>query len=126
MFTKFLYNVIFPAVYPALIALVFLVFFSVSKAQASDFEISLSPEFEHMSHASQHAPFTSSPTSYGANMVGVGLNVMFKQLTVSFVESYNLSPTYMVYGKYQECGEIMGGREEFSLRISYKFVIFAR
>ena len=96
-----------------------------SLCQAADFEISLVPEAEHMSHMTQHRPFTDHPTEYGANMLGIGLQLDYRALTVALVESYNLSPSYQVYGA-PEHGEIMGAREEFSLRVQYKLTVWSK
>lgn len=121
-FDRFLQDILYP-----LLAFFALVVFlcNAPKARGADFEISLFPEVEHMSHADQHRPFTSTPTEYGANLIGVGIDITFKQLSVQLVESYNLSPCYQVYG-HEEHGEIMGGRENFSLRVQYKFVLWSR
>ena len=35
---------------------------------------SVRPEFEHISHATQHEPFTNHPTEYGANMANLVLH----------------------------------------------------
>lgn len=119
---KFLNDVL----YPLLSFFALLVFLcNAPAARAADFEVSLFPEVEHMSHAGQHAPFTSSPTAYGANLIGIGIDLVYKRLNVQLVESYNLSPCYQVYG-HEEHGEIMGGRENFSLRVQYRFVIWSR
>lgn len=117
-FDGFLDNVLIP-----LLAGLALVGFLCSQAKASDFEIAIVPEAQHMSHTGQHAPFTTCPTGFGANMVGVGLQFDYKQLSLSLVESYNLSPSYHVNG-YAMHGEIVGKREEFSLRVQYKLRIY--
>lgn len=79
----------------------------------------IAPELEHMSHASQHAPFTSSPTAYGANIA---------QLTAQWnlphhfyfnaSEGVNLNRHY---ASGDSCGEIEGPREQFTARIGYNF-----
>lgn len=116
-FDKFLNDVL----YPLLSFLALLVFLcNAPKARAGDFDIYLAPEAMHMSHLTQHSPFTSSPTSYGANMLGLALGMDWRHLNVELVESYNFSHHW---SSINSNGEICGPREQFSLRIRYKFVI---
>lgn len=119
-FDKFLNEIL----YPLLSFLALIVFLcNAPKARAGDFEVSLFPEAEHMSHLTQHAPFTSSPTDYGANMLGLGLDISFKRLDVQVVESYNLSHHW---NSIDSNGEICGPREQFSVRVQYKFVLWSK
>lgn len=84
---------------------------------------SLAPEFEHISHATQHAPFTSHPTKYGANLVSltaewdVGTHVY-----VTLAEGISLDRRYRD-DNGPMCGEILGPREQFTARIGYKFTL---
>jgi hypothetical protein len=79
------------------------------------------PEIEHMSHTTQHEPFTSHPTRYGTNLAGVtaGWRVG-KRWQIEANESVALPGD-------QHCGnawgEVMGPRESFSLRIGYNFEV---
>lgn len=76
------------------------------------------PEFEHISHATQHEPFTSSPTNYGANIVSVIAHWDTPKGTyLELGEGISLDRDY----DGQECGEIAGPREQFTLRIGYVF-----
>jgi hypothetical protein len=82
---------------------------------------SIRPELEHISHASQHAPFTSSPTRYGANMANLVLHWdLPKHFTAELAEGVDLDRHYR---DTNSCGEIMGPREEFTARIGYTFTI---
>jgi len=77
----------------------------------------VAPEIEHMSHATQHAPFTSSPTGYGANIasVVVGYNIG-RHLNLELAEGENLNRHYP---SIPSDGEIIGPREQFSARLRY-------
>ena len=81
----------------------------------------IAPEIEHMSHATQHEPFTEHPTRYGANMVGLvaGYNLT-GHLNLEIAESENLSPHYATI---PSDGEIIGPREQFSARLRYTMEI---
>jgi hypothetical protein len=119
-FDKFLDDVLIPV-----IASLVLIAFMANTSKAEDFGLYLAPEAEHMSHASQHEPLTDHPTHYGANMLGVALGFDYGKFNLELVESYNISPAYTVYGQ-SEYGEIMGGREQFSLRLRYKFTLIGK
>lgn len=82
----------------------------------------VAPEFEHMSHATQHQPITSSPTNYGANIVQVTAHWdMPKHFTLDLSEGYDLDKRWA--GANPTCGEIEGPREQFTAKIGYKFII---
>jgi hypothetical protein len=82
---------------------------------------SVRPEFEHMSHLTQHAPFTDHPTRYGANMANLVLHWDAPHhLTVEVVEGIDLD---RAWGQTASAGEIIGPREEFSARVGYSFLI---
>jgi hypothetical protein len=81
---------------------------------------SVSPEFEHISHATQH--FGPDRTNYGANIANVTAEWdVGKHFYVTLAEGLDLDKTYSIYGK-PEHGEIMGPREEFTGRVGYKFI----
>jgi hypothetical protein len=77
----------------------------------------VAPELEHMSHATQHAPFTNSPTKYGANIasVVVGYNLPHN-LNVELSDGVSLDRHY---AQSNQWGDIEGPREQFSARIRY-------
>lgn len=76
------------------------------------------PEFEHISHATQHQPFTTSPTNYGANIASIIAHWDTpKDTYLELGEGMSLDREW--YGR--ECGEIAGPREQFTLRVGYVF-----
>lgn len=79
------------------------------------------PELEHISHVTQHAPFTSSPTRYGANIasVTVGYNLPH-HFNLELSEGVSLDKHY---SQSNQCGEIEGPREQFSARLRYMIQI---
>ena len=81
----------------------------------------VAPEIEHMSHATQHAPFTSTPTDYGANIasVVVGYNLPHN-LNLELAEGLSLDRHYPDRNQW---GEVEGPREQFSARIRYMFKV---
>jgi hypothetical protein len=80
---------------------------------------SLAPEFEHISHLTQHEPFTSHPTKYGANIANLTAEWdVGKHIYVTLAEGVSLDRRYP-----NSCGEIIGPREEFTGRVGYKFVL---
>ena len=80
----------------------------------------VTPELEHMSHASQHRPFTESPTRYGANIASVVLGWNLPRgVSLQLAEGISLDKRYAT----PSCGEIEGPREEFSARIGYSFKV---
>lgn len=84
---------------------------------------SVRPEFEHISHATQHEPFTNHPTEYGANMANLVLHWdLPRHFSLELAEGVDLDKAYTVYGQ-PEHGEIMGPREQFSGRISYSIQV---
>ena len=83
----------------------------------------VAPEFEHMSHATQHAPLTSAPTNYGSEILNVTAEWNFgKHFYLDLSEGVDLdkrwtSTTTPVYG------EIVGPREQFTGRLGYRFTV---
>jgi hypothetical protein len=82
-------------------------------------------EFEHISHATQHRPFTDTPTKYGANMANLVLHWdLPKRFSIELAEGVDLDKHYPSSNGYpQSYGEILGPREEFSGRIAYSFKV---
>lgn len=68
---------------------------------------SVRPELEHLSHATQHEPFTDHPTNYGAEIAGLMLHWDLPHAYLEVGEGYSLDPR----------SEILGPREQFSARI---------
>jgi hypothetical protein len=82
---------------------------------------SVRPEFEHISHASQHEPFTDHPTRYGANVANLVLHWdLPKHITLELAEGVDLDRHYV---SSDSCGEIIGPREQFTGRVAYSFTI---
>lgn len=102
----------------ALIYLFFLIAMSGCASLAPNY---IAPEVEHLSHATQHEPFTDHPASYNANLVSVvaGYNLPH-HLNLELAEGVALNPHY---ARNPSCGEIMGPREEFSARVRYTFQV---
>ena len=78
----------------------------------------IAPEFEHMSHATQHAPLTEHPTRYGANIAQVTAQWDYGRAYVSLSEGIDLNRHYPY-----SYGEIEGPREQFTARIGYRFTV---
>jgi hypothetical protein len=78
----------------------------------------ITPELEHMSHATQHRPFTGSPTRYGADIASLVVGWELGQhLNIELAEGVSLDKHYPQTPSW---GEIEGPREEFSARVRYK------
>lgn len=75
----------------------------------------VAPEFEHMSHATQH--LNGEHTNYGANIasVVVGYNLPHS-FNVELAEGISLDKHWAQSNQY---GDIEGPREQFSARIRY-------
>lgn len=81
----------------------------------------IAPEIVHMSHATQHAPFTSTPTEYGVNIAQVTATWdLPHHFYVNVSEGLALNRHY---ADGNSCGEIEGPREQFTLRLGYAFVV---
>lgn len=80
---------------------------------------SVRPEFEHMSHLTQHQPFTSDPTRYDANIASVAAHWNGPHnFYVEVAEGVDLDQHYVRDGR-QEYGEVLGPREEFTMRVGW-------
>jgi hypothetical protein len=77
----------------------------------------VAPELEHISHATQHAPFTNAPTRYGANLANltIGYNLPH-HFNLELSEGVSLDRHYPQSNQW---GEIEGPREQFSARLRY-------
>ena len=81
----------------------------------------VTPELEHMSHATQHAPLTDHPTEYGANIAQVDLGwQLAPRVALTLAEGIDLDRHY---SQTPSCGELIGPREQFTARIGYTFNI---
>ena len=83
---------------------------------------SIRPEVEHMSHATQHEPFTNHPTNYGANMADVVAHWDVRGAYVEIGEGIALNRASGC-GPCGDAGygEIVGPREQFIARVGYVF-----
>jgi len=80
---------------------------------------SIRPEFEHMSHLSQH--LSAAHTNYGANIVNVVAHWDTPAHTyIELAEGIDLDRHYRDINSY---GDIIGSREEFTARIGYVFQV---
>lgn len=80
---------------------------------------SVRPELEHLSHATQHRPFTSDPTDYAADILSLVLHWDVAHWQVEVAEGLVIErckpPVW--------CGEIMGPREQFQARVQYVWAV---
>ena len=78
-------------------------------------------EADHVSHASQHAPFTREPTDYGYESLNAGLRWRPVQgLTVDALEGAVLNRHYCDTNSY---GAMVGPREVFTARVTYEIQV---
>lgn len=81
----------------------------------------IAPEFEHMSHALQHAPFAVIPTNYGTEIIQVTAEWdIGKHVYIALSEGVALGAPGMDGTHY---GEIQGPREQFTGKIGYRFQV---
>lgn len=79
----------------------------------------ITPEIEHMSHASQH--IGPNRTEYGSEIASVVLHWdLPEHVTLELAEGVDLDHRWPAQEGY---GEILGPREEFTARIGYSFVV---
>lgn len=78
---------------------------------------SVRPEFEHMSHLTQHM---GDSTDYGANMANLVAHWDIKHAYVEIAEGVDLDRHWP---EVNSNGEIIGPREEFTARIGYVFQV---
>ena len=94
-----------------------LVAFAALAAGCAALPDTVTPELEHMSHATQHAPFTAHPTAHGANMANVVLGwELGSRLNLELAEGRSLDRHYPASDQW---GEIQGPREQFTARLRY-------
>ncbi len=80
---------------------------------------SVRPEFEHMSHFSQH--LSAAHTNYGANIANLVAHWDTPAHTyLELAEGVDLDRHYRDINSY---GDIIGSREEFTLRVGYVFTV---
>ena len=81
----------------------------------------VTPEFEHMSHITQHEPCTDHPTKYGADLANVVLRWdVTRHVKFELAEGISLD-RHWVDTHESGNGEIIGPREQFTMRIGYSF-----
>lgn len=79
----------------------------------------ISPVVTHVSHASQHEPFTNHPTNYGFSEVGIQAHWhLFKGAFLDAEEGYNLNSR-----DGQACGGLYGGHEVFTATMGWAFQV---
>ncbi len=82
---------------------------------------SLPIEITHVSHLTEHAPFTSNPHSYGYNAVSIGAKwVPLPHLSVSVSEGLILEKRHCDNSVVEWYGSMMGPREVFTGRVVYE------
>jgi hypothetical protein len=79
---------------------------------------SVRPEFEHMSHATQH--FGADQTNYGSDTANLIAHWDIKRAYLELAEGVSLDPRWLHADGY---GETVGPREQFSARIGYVFQV---
>lgn len=76
-------------------------------------------EFDHSSHMTQHAPFSNASTNYGSNVANVVAHWDAPGKTfIELGEGYSLDRHW---ADTNSCGDIIGPREQFTLRIGKTF-----
>jgi hypothetical protein len=80
---------------------------------------SIRPEFEHLSHLTQHFHSDGYP-NYGADMVNVIAHWDIAHAYIEVGEGINLDRHYC---DTNSIGEIQGPREQFTARIGYVFQV---
>lgn len=75
---------------------------------------------QHISHATQHEPFTTEPTNYGSDIAGIAVAYTpLSRLHLSLSEGATIEPCDRVLNQ-RECGGMWGPREVFQATISYE------
>lgn len=83
---------------------------------------SIRPELEHMSHLTQHQPFSDHPTCFGANVASVFAHWDIHSAYVEVGEGVVLNRLSAKDSKGETAyGEIEGPREQFTARVGYVF-----
>lgn len=78
-------------------------------------------EFDHVSHLTQHEPFTNRPTAYGSNEVMLGAKWQpLPRFSVTLSDGITLGSTYTAPNGVQWHGSTVGPREVFTGRIAYE------
>lgn len=84
---------------------------------------SVRPELSHMSHLSQHRPCTDSPTNYGSNLASIALHWNLPaRAYIELVEGLDLDKHWTNVGT-EGNGEIVGPREQTSIRLGWVFTV---
>lgn len=81
---------------------------------------SVRPEFEHLSHLTEHRPLTDAPNDYNVNMANLIAHWDVHRAYVEIGEGVAINRRYPSENSY---GEIMGPREQFTARIGYVFQV---
>lgn len=75
-------------------------------------------EYTHISHISQHEPFTSHATSYGINAVGIIARWEYPQFYFEIGEGLSTDPSRL---NGEACGSFYGPREQTTIRIGHEW-----
>ncbi|HEV7611367.1 MAG TPA: hypothetical protein VGO37_05785 [Steroidobacteraceae bacterium] len=76
-------------------------------------------EFDHSSHMTQHAPFSNAGTNYGSNVANVLAH--WDTPGKTFIEIGEGVSLDRRWKDTNSCGDVIGPREQFSLRIGKTF-----
>jgi len=86
-----------------------------ARARAFDlYPDALAIEAQHVSHVTQHEPFTSTPTNYGYNAIDLALKWRYGPLQLVVSDGVVTERCYV-----DHCGGLAGKREVFNARVSY-------
>lgn len=83
---------------------------------------SIRPELEHMSHATQHQPFTNHPTDFDGELASVFAHWDIHGAYLEVGEGVILNRLSAKNSQGETAyGEIEGPREQFTARVGYVF-----
>lgn len=84
----------------------------------------LAVDFTHMSHATQHEPFTGDPTRYGIEILGITAHWdLSPRFYVELSEGIALESKWSNSYNQTGYGEIYGPREQFTGKIGYRWTL---
>src|SRR5271165_5456516 len=91
-------------------------------ARAHAFDLypdALAIEAQHVSHVTQHQPFTATPTNYGYEAIDLALKWRYGPLQLVVSDGLILGTCVRYTATLQTCGSSIGPRETFNARVSY-------
>ena len=77
---------------------------------------------EHVSHLTQHEPFTDAPTAYADNLLNVEAHWQHRGAFLDVAEGVSLQGRD-THVPWQEYGALIGPREVFTARAGYEFEV---